>query len=142
VNLCDLYATFCDIADVPVPTGLDSRSLVPLMAGDTDVWHDRYDNETVSQNVSNSALAEGFDSEDLMIKRDDLKYCYYGEETPEVLFDLERDPEETTNFADDPEYDDEVARFRERRAELGYGPDGDPDYETAGYDPGVPVEDR
>ncbi len=142
VNLCDLYATLCDLADMPVPPGLDSRSLTPLMAGETDLWHDRYDNETISQNVRNSALTDGITSPDLMIRRDDLKYCYYGENTPAVLFDHARDPAETTNYADDPEYAEEMAAFRERRGELGYGPDGDPDYKTAGYDPGVPVDDR
>ena len=30
-----------------------------------------------------------------MIKRDHLKYQYYGRDMPEVLFDLSRDPEET-----------------------------------------------
>jgi choline-sulfatase len=36
VSLVDLYATLCDLADVPVPEGLDSESLVPLMGGDAD----------------------------------------------------------------------------------------------------------
>jgi len=133
VNLCDLYATLCDLGGVPVPDGLDSRSLVPLLEGDTAAWHDRYHNETVSQGVGNGSVTGGVDSEHLMIKRDDLKYCYYGEDAPEVLFDLDRDPEESTNYADAPDYADAMATFRERRAELGYGPDADPDYRTAGY---------
>jgi choline-sulfatase len=137
VNLCDLYATVCDLADLPVPDGLDSRSLVPLLAGDIDAWRERHGSETVSQDVGNSSVRHGVDTEHLMIKRDDLKYCYYGEDVPEVLFDLERDPDETTNFATDPEYADAMETFRERRGELGYGPNADPDYETAGYDPGV-----
>ena len=37
-----------------------------------------------------------------MIKRDALKYQYYGPDMPEVLFDLERDPEELVNAIDDP----------------------------------------
>jgi choline-sulfatase len=45
VNLCDLFATFCDLTSIPVPEGLDSRSLVPLMEGSITDW----DNETVSQ---------------------------------------------------------------------------------------------
>jgi choline-sulfatase len=133
VNLCDLYATICDLAGVPVPENRDSRSLVPLMEGETDAWHEEYDNETVSQNVGNGAVADGVDSEQLMIKRDDLKYCYFGEDYEEVLFDLERDPGETDNRVDDPAYADAVEAFRERRGELGYGPDADPDYENAGY---------
>ena len=137
VSLCDLYATLCDIAGIPVPRRLDSRSLVPLLEGNTDRWHERYDNEAVSQDVSNGAVAGGVSSEHLMIKRDDLKYCYYGEDAPEVLFDLDRDPDETTNVAADPEYADAMRTFRTRRAELGYGLDADSAYTTAGYEAGV-----
>lgn len=129
VNLCDLYATLCDLADIPIPDGLDSRSLVPLMDGDTDDW----DNETVSQGADNTAVHGGLGDEELMIKHGDLKYCYYGEGEPELLFDLDRDPDETTNYIDDPEYADAVERFRDRRGELGYGPNADPNYENAGY---------
>jgi choline-sulfatase len=56
-----------------------------------------------------------------MIKRDQLKYQYYGAKMPEVLFDLERNPEETVNYIDDPEYGERVAAFRERLVELGHG---------------------
>ena len=119
VNLCDLFATLCDLVDIPVPEGLDSRSLVPLMEGDASGWN----NETVSQ----------FGGRNLMIKWGDVKYQYYGESMPEVLFDLARDPGETVNLIDDPHYSELVARFRRRRAELGFGPDADPDYAGAGY---------
>ena len=68
-----------------------------------------------------------------MIKRDDLKYQYYGPDMPEVLFDLSTNPAETTNFVDDPRYSESLASFRERRAELGYGPRAAPDYRNAGY---------
>jgi choline-sulfatase len=136
VNLCDLYATLCDLTDVDVPTGLDSRSLVALMGGETQHWHDAYDNETVVQGVGNG-LAGDVESEHLMIKRDDLKYCYYGDDGPEVLFDLASDPEETTNVVNDPAYADRLEEFRRRRGDLGYGPDADPAYENAGYDPGI-----
>jgi choline-sulfatase len=129
VNLCDLYATLCDFAGVPAPEDRDSRNLVPLMEGGTVDW----DNETISQGASNGAIAQGLDSKHLMTKRDDLKYCYYGDDGPEVLFDLGRDPGETTSYADDPDYADALDRFRKRRGELGYGSNSDPDYENAGY---------
>ena len=32
VNMLDLFPTFCDAAGIPVPEGLDGRSLVPLLA--------------------------------------------------------------------------------------------------------------
>ena len=45
VSQCDLFATLCDLAGIPTPDGLDSRSLVPLLKGESDNW----DNVVVSQ---------------------------------------------------------------------------------------------
>ena len=119
VNLCDLFATLCDLAGLETPDGLDSRSLVPLLQGDKSGW----DNETISQ-VRGAHL---------MIKKDALKYQYYGEDIPEVLFDLEADPKELENHAEDPNYSEAMTAFRIRRGELGFGPEADPDYRNAGY---------
>jgi len=119
VNLCDLFATLCHLAGLPVPTGLDSRSLVPLLEGSAEGW----DNETVSQ----------FGKTNLMTKRGHLKYQWYGPEMPEVLFDLERNPEETINLIDNADYADQVAAFRARLGELGFGPNADPNYANAAY---------
>ena len=130
VNLCDLFATLCDLSDIPAQPGLDSRTLVPLMNGDASNWN----NETVSQ-------IKRKDRHHVMIKRDDLKYQYYGEDIPEVLFDLEKDPAELSDFSKDAEYSADMERFRKRLAELGYGKDADPEYVNAGYDCGVPVSD-
>ncbi len=136
VNLCDLFATLCAFGEASLPeaadtvngAGLDSRSLVPLMRGETDQWHERYANETVSQ----------FGATNLMIKRDALKYQRYDRadcrEQPEVLFDLEADPRERRNVIDEPRYAEAVATFRRRCAELGFGPEADPAYRNAGYD--------
>jgi choline-sulfatase len=107
VSLCDLFATLCDLTGIPVPEGLDSRSLVPLLEGNEEGW----DNEAVSQ----------FGGRNLMIKHDHLKYQYYGKDEPEVLFDLQRDPGETKNFIDEPEYEEQVRQFRLRAQELKFG---------------------
>jgi choline-sulfatase len=110
VNLCDLFATLCEVTGVPAPPGLDSRSLAPLMNGQTDEWHRRHRNETVSQ----------FDGRHLMIKWDDLKYQWYGEDAEEVLFDLKRDPRETKNVIARPEHASVLERLRMRRRQLGF----------------------
>ena len=57
-----------------------------------------------------------------MIKRDHLKYQWYGDNIPEVLFDLKADPGETRNVIDNPAYSESVKQFRNRLGELGYGP--------------------
>jgi choline-sulfatase len=103
VNLCDLFATLCDLAGIPAPPGLDSRSLAGLLAGDATGW----DNESVSQLGITT-----------MIKRDALKYQHFAGTAPEVLFDLRRDPGETCNRIDVPEYAAAVAAFRARMQTL------------------------
>ncbi len=119
VNLCDLFATLCDLADIPVPNGLDSRSLVPFLAGQDAHWND----ESISQ----------FNGENLMIKQGSLKYQYYAKDQSEVLFDLENDPKELINFISDEKYLKDVLYLRKRRKELGFGNNSDPDYVNAGY---------
>lgn len=105
VSLCDLFATLCDLCGIPIPDGLDSRSLLPLLEGKTDDW----DDEAVSQ----------IGSDRVMIKKGSLKYQQYpGFE--EVLFDLERDPAEQNNFASDSAYAQQMEAFRHRAAELGF----------------------
>jgi choline-sulfatase len=125
VNLCDLFATLCDLTGIPAPEGLDSRPLTPLLAGSSETWlaAGPWRNETVSH----------FGQKNLMVKWDQLKYQYYGTDMPEVLFDLERDPKERVNFVDDPVYASELEKFRQRRNQLGYGPEADPHYRNAGY---------
>jgi len=131
VNLCDLFATLCDLTGVPLPeeertvhgAGLDSRSLVPLMRGDSGGWND----ESISQ----------FGKTNLMIKRGALKYQWYDREDcadqPEVLFDLEADPSEIRNLAADTAYAAAIQDFRRRRDELNFGPAPKPGYRNAGY---------
>lgn len=133
VNLCDLFATLCELTSTPTVEGLDSRSLVPLMQGDSSTWN----NETISQ----------FGDMNLMIKQDSLKYQHYdyspmiAQRFPEreqaapseVLFDLATDPNEMVNVIDESQYAENVAHFRKRLAELGHGPNAAPDYQNAGY---------
>lgn len=119
VNLCDLYATICELTGIPIPQGIDSRSLVSLMNGENTKWN----NETISQ----------FKRNQVMIKVDNLKYQYYGEQYPEVLFDLKRDPSEVRNYINYPEYKERTKAFRQRLATLGHGSDADKHYINAGY---------
>lgn len=134
VNTCDLFATICQMANVPIPekettvfgAGLDSRSLFPLMQsnGEFESWSD----ETISQ----------FHGEELMIKLGALKYQYYenaeSPENAEVLFDLDVDPEEQRNLVNEPRYEAKLASFRLRCAQLGFGPNADQKYVNVGYE--------
>lgn len=109
VNLCDLFATLCELTGSPTPDGLDSRSLTGLLSGVEDDW----DDESVSQ----------FNGRNLMIKRGALKYLSYAEDG-EVLFDHDVDSTESKNLVMEAEYHQDLSRFRERAKELGFGVDG------------------
>lgn len=128
VNLCDIFVTLCDLADIPAQPGLDSRTLVPLMHGNATGWP----NETVSQ------IRRG-KRDHVMIKQDALKYQHYGPGIPEVLFDLSTDPGETCNVANAAANATVMTAFRRRLACLGYGPDANRNYVNADYAAGVSV---
>jgi choline-sulfatase len=70
-------------------------------------------------NWRNEAISQV--GEHVMIKQDDLKYQYYGEKLPELLFDLAADPGETRDFSKDAGYQKAMSRFRTRLREIGRG---------------------
>ncbi len=132
VNLTDLFATICDATGLHTPEGLDSRSLVPFIETAEPATIE-WDNEVVSMfsKTHQPLLPEERDAwlrkaiireggMNLMIKRDTLKYQFYGSDLPEVLFDLEKDPAESHNLIDLPEYARAVERFRARGRRLGF----------------------
>lgn len=142
VSLCDLYATLCEMCDLPTPENLDSRSLVPLMKDQKYSWN----NEVISQFSKYNQPLMKDESEDwenmelkdyrnmnLMIKKDELKYQYYGPKISKVLFDLKVNPEETINFINDSRYSEVITKFRKRASELGFGENKNKNYINVGY---------
>lgn len=103
ISLVDLFPTLCDIANVPIPEGLDGRSVVPLLTGKDVDWP----GEVYSE------LWKAQNGPSVMIKERNLKYFrFVGKDWPDQLFDLHKDPKETTNLVDDPAYAADLARLR------------------------------
>jgi choline-sulfatase len=102
----DLFPTICGLADIPIPEGLDGRSLLPLMEG----------REVEGPDVVYSELWKAHNGPSVMVKEGPLKYFRFdnGEGWPDQLFDLVRDPEERRNLASDPAYTEPLARLRAR----------------------------
>ncbi len=90
VNLIDLFPTLCDLCGLEIPDNLDGRSLLPLLNKDEMSW----------ENVTYSQYRENY----VMIKKDDLKYQWYGDDQSEILFDLKRNPSETENYIENVTY--------------------------------------
>jgi arylsulfatase len=87
VGLQDLLPTCLDIAGIPVPGGLDGRSLLPLV-----------------RQPAHSAVREVILGEfglagarTLMVTDGQWKYIWFEEDGKELLFDLQHDPAETAD---------------------------------------------
>lgn len=78
--LRDLYPTVCNWAKLDVPPGLDGRSLVGALSGDTKQMH--------------AEIVGYFANTQRMIRTDRYKFVRYPQANREQLFDLARDPHE------------------------------------------------
>jgi arylsulfatase len=104
-ELRDVLPTFLDAAGVAIPSGLDGRSLLDLVRGQTGNWRPFIDLEH-SMCYSNdhwTALTDGRH-----------KYIYYAYDGREQLFDLEKDPGECHDLAGEPGSQDTLKLWRHR----------------------------
>ena len=106
VSLVDLVPTLIEMAgeqpDEFTVEPLDGKSLISLMADSDTAW---------PQNVYSEILAEGATAPQIMIRNKQYKYIYSGCD-PELLYDLEQDPNERHNRIAEPGLSDLVDEFR------------------------------
>jgi arylsulfatase A-like enzyme len=98
-NGLDLLPTVCDYAGIQATADPRGRSLRPLLEGKGTAWR-----ETL-----------GVESEigRMVVSKDKLKYIKYDAVgIEEQLLDLNRDPYEKTQFADDPKYKGNLEELR------------------------------
>ena len=105
----DHCPTLLDLAGVPVPTGVQGRSLMPLIHGDRrSPWRTEwfYEHHYLPAKI---APSEG-------IRTDRWKYVRYTDADPlyEQLFDLGADPREQNNLATQPEHLATLGELRQR----------------------------
>lgn len=104
VSLVDLVATVLDIAEVEPIAPLDGDSLLPLMRGEAADWKDEAFAEY---------LAHGVIRPMAMLRRGRYKLNFsLGD--PVELYDIEADPGEFHDLADDPNYQGTVKELRTR----------------------------
>jgi len=100
-SLIDLLPTFCDIANIPTPEGLDGQSLRPVLQ-DASV--------EIRELVVTQTLDPG--QQKYMLRTRRWKYCYHELGATEELYDAEGDYEKT-NLAAKPEMQSLLKEFRE-----------------------------
>jgi len=87
INLSDIFPTLCDLAGIPIPHTVESKSLVPLLRHQTDHIHDHaYGTFTDTQR---------------MICDERWKFVLYPKAGREQLFDLHNDPHELHDLSAD-----------------------------------------
>jgi choline-sulfatase len=105
VSLLDLAPTLLDLAGANTDEDLEGASLAGILGG----------SEARDRPLLGEYLAEGAVAPVVMIRRGPLKFIHSPAD-PDMLFDLERDPDELQNVAAEPAYAAEVRSFRDEAA--------------------------
>jgi arylsulfatase A-like enzyme len=100
-HLFDLYPTLCELAGIPVPGGLDAKSLAPVING--------------TQAKVRDCLFTAYKDCQRSIRDDRWKLIRYPRIDKTQLFDLEADPHEMNDLAGRPE---SAGRIKELTAVL------------------------
>jgi arylsulfatase A-like enzyme len=117
----DVAPTLLGLAGLSVPAQIQGESLLPLVHGDAIPWREDffYEHLFVAEAPEDQPEKSKIPrSIGVVGKR--YKYLRYIDQKPvyEQLFDLEKDPTEVTNFAEDPNYHEILEKMRKRCDEL------------------------
>jgi arylsulfatase A-like enzyme len=111
----DIVPTTLDLLGSTAPGHLDGRSLVPFLDGGLpkkwrDAAHWEFDFRSIADGTVERKAGIGSRQCSMAAIRDErFKYVHFAGGLPAVMFDMERDPGETVNVADHPDY--RVARI-------------------------------
>ena len=106
VQNIDIAPTILESAGLMKPTGMPGRSFIPLLKGDSTTWRDKIFYEYFWEyDFPMTPTTYG-------VRTDKFKYIHYmGIWDTNELYDLEKDPNETTNLIARPEYADTVKKL-------------------------------
>jgi len=98
VNLLDLGPTIADMTNVPIRKEWEGKSLLPLVRNPNQEWQ--------SHTITTSGRG------DHTITTERWQYLHYFDGAAE-LYDLQNDPDEFVNLAEDPDYAGVIERLRQ-----------------------------
>lgn len=101
VELVDIAPTLLEAAGVPIPSGMQGRSLMPLLKGETTTHRDSVYMEYFDANLP-------FEIPPMLtgVRTDNWKLIFYDKPRSGELYDLQNDPGEFTNLWNDPHHKD------------------------------------
>ncbi len=114
VSLLDLGPTLTEMGDAPQMQDISGQSMVALMNGDDPAWR----NEAISEMINLRPL---YPYPGRMIRKGPWKLIHYEGADP-ILFNLDEDPNEFLNRADDP-HCRKICNYLHERVRSGWNPD-------------------
>jgi arylsulfatase A-like enzyme len=102
VYLFDLYPTTCELVGIPVPKECDGISLIPILRGEKAA-------------VRDTLFAVYMDTQ-RMVRTDQWKLLWYPKIDQFQLFNLQSDPNELNNLAQDPQWANQFNEMKSRMA--------------------------
>ena len=112
----DIAPTFLELAGLKVPQQMQGRSLAPLLKGKKPKWRTDFFYEHLFEHETIPR------TEALRTKR--FKFARYIDYNYEELYDLKKDPAETTNLAYDEKYQKTLKSLQKRCDELAQKAEG------------------
>lgn len=115
----DITPTILDILGLEIPQQCDGRSLAPWLKGTApakwrDAVHWLFDFRDVEHSLPEQVFGLNHDECSMLVHRDDqFKYVHFAA-MPPLLFDLQNDPDETTNLAEEPDYQAVVLDYAQK----------------------------
>lgn len=100
VEQIDISATILDLANIPVPSWLEGRSLVPMMQGKKIPSRPAFSMNFEENRSRGNKITKG----SIAVWEDDYKLIHYLERDESLLFDIKKDPLELENlYGKEPE---------------------------------------
>ncbi|HET7572049.1 MAG TPA: sulfatase-like hydrolase/transferase [Gaiellaceae bacterium] len=128
----DLLPTLLELAELPVPPGVQGRSAASALAGTGELRPEAYaecgerrdpvgladlpfepDGPLDARYFGWDGFVEGWWGQGKMIRTEEWKYCWYAN-GDEELYDLAADPDELANLAAEPAQRERCSAFRDR----------------------------
>lgn len=115
----DVMPTILDWLGGEIPRSCDGRSILPVLHGSRPAdWRRfltyEFDFRDVFYSQPEGALGLGMEEASLMVVQDERRKYVHFAALPPLFFDLEKDPHQFTNLAQDPAYAAEVLDYAQR----------------------------